>query len=34
MDEWRAYPDTMGYGKHFEQIVRAWRPDRVNARPS
>ena len=21
----------MGYGKHFEQIVRAWQPDRVNA---
>jgi hypothetical protein len=20
------YPDAMGYGKHFEQIVRAWRP--------
>ena len=19
------YPDTMGYGKHFEAIVRAWR---------
>jgi len=20
------YPDTMGYGKHFEAIVRVWRP--------
>jgi hypothetical protein len=20
------YPDAMGYGKHFEAIVRAWRP--------
>ena len=20
------YPDTLGYGKHFEAIVRAWRP--------
>jgi hypothetical protein len=22
----RHYPDTLGYGKHFEAIVRAWRP--------
>jgi hypothetical protein len=22
----RHYPDAMGYGKHFEAIVRAWRP--------
>ena len=20
------YPDTLGYGKHFETIVRTWRP--------
>ena len=34
---WRLYPDAMGYGKQFEQIVRAWRPalvDRVNVNPS
>ncbi|MGA2038263.1 MAG: hypothetical protein ABSH42_03215 [Bryobacteraceae bacterium] len=33
----QRYPDAMGYGKHFEQIVRAWRPalkDRVNANPN
>ena len=22
------YPDALGYGKHFEAIVRAWRPAR------
>ena len=35
--ECRRYPDAMGHGKHFEQIVRAWRPalvDRVNVNPS
>ena len=25
------YPDTMGYGKHLEAIVRAWRPSLVSA---
>lgn len=25
------YPDTMGYGKHLEVIVRAWRPSLVSA---
>jgi hypothetical protein len=24
--ECRQYPDTLGYGKEFESIVRAWRP--------
>ena len=24
------YPDAMGYGKHFEAIVRAWRPALTN----
>ncbi len=24
--ECRYYPDAMGYSKHFEAIVRAWRP--------
>jgi len=35
--ECRRYPDAMGYGRHFEQIVRAWRPalkDRANVDPS
>lgn len=26
--ECRQYPDTLDYGKQFEAIVRAWRPDR------
>ena len=26
MAECREYPDTLGYGKQFEAIVRAWRP--------
>jgi hypothetical protein len=34
MAEARQYPDALGYGKHFEAIVRAWRPDRLNARQS
>jgi hypothetical protein len=34
MAEGRQYPDALGYGKHFEAIVRAWRPDRLNARQS
>jgi hypothetical protein len=25
-----AYPDTLGYGNQFEQIVRAWRPELVS----
>jgi hypothetical protein len=25
----RKYPDAMGYGKHFEAIVRAWRREAV-----
>lgn len=27
------YPDTLGYGERFEQIVRAWRPALMSVRP-
>ena len=26
------YPDAMGYGKQFEAIMRAWRPERIGER--
>jgi len=29
---YHQYSDTMGHGKHFEVIVRAWRPATIAAK--